>query len=107
MRARFWLPLRFRSLFAARTLDREMDDELREHLERLAELYVQHGATPAEAMRQARHDFGGLDQLKEECRDMRRVRPLEDFARDLRVGLRLLVRSPIFSLVAILSLAIG
>jgi predicted permease len=107
MRLRFWLPLRFRSLFAARALDREMDEELREHLERLAELYVQHGATPAEAMRQARRDFGGLDQLKEECRDMRRVRPLEDFARDVRVGLRLLARSPIFSLVAILSLAIG
>jgi predicted permease len=107
MRARFWLPLRFRSLFAAHTLDREMDDELREHLERLVELYVQHGATPAEAMRQARRDFGGLEQLKEECRDMRRVRPLEDLIRDLRVGLRLLARSPIFSLVAILSLAIG
>jgi predicted permease len=107
MRVRFWLPLRLRSLFAARTLDRDMDDELREHLERLAELYVQHGATPAEAMQQARRDFGGLDQLKEECRDMRRVRPLEDLGRDLRVGFRLLARSPVFSLVAILSLAIG
>jgi predicted permease len=107
MRVRFWLPLRFKSLFSGRALDREMDDELREHLERLAELYVQHGATPAEAMRQAKRDFGGLDQLKEECRDMRRVRPFEDFLRDLRVGARLLVRSPIFSLVAILSLAIG
>ncbi len=107
MRVRHWLPLRFRSLFAAHTLDREADEELREHLQRLAELYVQHGLSPAEAMRQARRDFGGLDQLKEECRDMRRVRPIEDFIRDIRVGLRLLLRSPIFSLVAILSLAIG
>jgi len=107
MRVRFWLPLRFRSLFASRALDRDMDDELRDHLERLAELYVQHGATPAEALQQARRDFGGIDQWKEECRDMRRVRPLEDLVRDVRVGVRLLVRSPIFSLVAILSLAIG
>jgi predicted permease len=107
MRLRFWLPLRFRSLFSGNRLDRDADEELRDHLDRLAELYVRHGLAPAEAMRQARRDFGGLDQLKEECRDMRRVRPLEDFIRDIRVGLRLLARSPIFSLVAILSLAIG
>jgi hypothetical protein len=107
MRVRHWLPLRFRSLFSGHTLDRETDEELREHLQRLAELYMQRGLPPAEAMRQATRDFGGLDQLKEECREMRRVRPLEDFVRDLRVGLRLLLRSPIFSTVAILSLAIG
>jgi hypothetical protein len=51
--------------------------------------------------------MGSVDQVKEACRDMRTLRPLEHFLRDLRFGARLLVRGPGFTTVAVLSLALG
>jgi len=77
MRPEHWLytiPLRLRSLFRWAQADRELDDELRDHLERKTEEYVAQGMTQEEAHRRARLDLGGIEQTKEKCRDTRRVR---------------------------------
>lgn len=107
MRARYWLPLRFRSLFSRRRLDAEMEAELAFHLDQLTARYEGQGLPPEEARRRARREFGCLEPLKETCRDMRRIRPLEDFAQDLLFALRLLRRTPLVTAVAVLSLALG
>jgi predicted permease len=101
------LLLRLRSLFRANTVDRELDEELRYHLERQTELNVARGMDPTEARHAALRAMGGVEQHKEVCRDQRRVRVADNIVRDTRHGLRLLRRSPIFTIVAILSLALG
>src|SRR6266699_383795 len=93
MRPEHWLftiPLRLRSLFRWARADQELDDELREHLERKTEEYVAQGMAQAEARRRARLDLGGIEQTKEECRDARGVKWIQDFVQDLRFGLRVL-----------------
>lgn len=80
--------------------------ELRYHFERLVREGIAEGLTPVEAQRRARRELGGLDQIGEECRDVR-GRWLEDFAKDLRYTARALGRSPGFLVVSVLSLALG
>ena len=106
-RWRYVLPLRLRSLFRSNTVDRELDEELRYHVERQIELNVVRGADPSEARHAALRAMGGIEQHKEICRDQRRVAFAENVIRDMRDGMRLLRRSPIFTTVAILSLALG
>jgi hypothetical protein len=60
---------RLRALFRRNSMEAELDEELRAHLEHQVEKYVQSGMSPDEAKRRARIEFGGLDQVKEECRD--------------------------------------
>ncbi|MBZ5542855.1 MAG: permease prefix domain 1-containing protein, partial [Acidobacteriia bacterium] len=107
MRWIYKLPLRLRSLFRKNRVERELSDELRFHLEKLMEEKVAKGMTPEEVRYAAMRELGGVEQIKEECRDMRRVNYIENFTQDVRYGLRQLRRNPGFTAVAIATLAMG
>src|SRR5207244_11001577 len=97
MRPEHWIytiPLRLRSLFRWAQADQELDDELRDHLERKTQEYVAKGMMPQEARRRARVDLGGIEQTKEKCRDASRVNRIQEFFQDLHFGLRVLRKSP-------------
>lgn len=101
------LYIRFRSLFRRTKVDEELDEELRFHLERQTEKYLRAGMSPEQARRQARVEFGGLAQVQEECREARGVTFLETLGRDLQFGLRMLRKSLGFTIVVVVTLALG
>ena len=101
------LAYRLKSLFRRKALDHDLDDELRFHLEHEARKYRKRGLPPEEASHRALAVLGGLQQTREACRDARGTRWLEDFAQDIKYGLRIDWRNKWFSALIVIVLALG
>jgi macrolide transport system ATP-binding/permease protein len=101
------LRLRGRTLFRRGRVERELGDELRFHLEQQIAENLAAGMSAEEARYAARRSVGGAEQIKEECRDMRGVRYIENFLQDIRYGVRQLRRRPGFAALVVLILAVG
>ena len=92
----------WRRLFGRARLEHELDAELRDHVERMAADLESSGASPSEARRRALASLGGLDPVKEYCRDARGTRWVEDTLQDVKYAIRSLSRAPGFAVVAVL-----
>src|SRR6266851_9876028 len=110
MRPQHWLytiPLRLRSLFRRRHVEQELNEELQFHLEHKIEEGIANGLSPKEARYAAMRAMDGLEQRKEEMRDMRRIHWLTDFLDDARFAIRSLRRTSGLAAFVVITLALG
>jgi macrolide transport system ATP-binding/permease protein len=107
MRWHYKLPLRLRSLFRNPQAEQDLNDEFQFHLQQQIEEYVRQGVDLEEARFAALRLLGGVEQHKEQCREMRNVSLVENFLQDLHIGFRMLRRDPGFSVLAVLCLTLG
>ena len=98
---------RLRALIQKRAVSQDVEHELAFHIDMETEQLVASGIPRAEARARARKSFGDATRIREECMDERGVRPLEDLAQDLRVGARMLRRSPGLTAASVITLAVG
>jgi len=98
---------RLRALIHRREMDAEVDDELRDHLERETEKYRRAGFSPNEAVRRAHLALGGSEQVKQQSRDSRGTKFVEDLLQDLHYAMRSFAKTPVLTALIVLSLAIG
>src|SRR5262245_25930070 len=94
-------------LWLRKKMEEELEKELRFHLDQHTAGLIAQGLDPEEARRQARLALGGAEQVKEQCRDARGTRWLEDLLQDLRYGARMLMKNPGLTTVAAITLALG
>src|SRR5581483_1783556 len=106
-RLSYQLKALFRNLFRGRTLDRELHEELRDHLEREREANLARGSTPSGAYRAARLTVGSIDTHRESARDERPGAGVRQFMRDVGFGARLMRKSPAFSIAAVSIVTLG
>jgi macrolide transport system ATP-binding/permease protein len=103
----YTVPLRFRSLLRRNQVERDLEDEFRDHLERRMEAHIARGMSPVEARYAGLRAMGGVEQRKEECRDMRHVAAIENRIQDFRFAVRQLLRYRGFACAAVVVLALG
>jgi predicted permease len=103
----FTAPLRLKSILRRRRAESELDEELQFHLEHKIEEGIAEGLSPEEARYRALRAMGGLEQQKEEMRDMRRVHWLTDFVDDVRYAMRSLRRTPGLTAFVVITIALG
>ncbi|MEO8522784.1 MAG: ABC transporter permease, partial [Acidobacteriota bacterium] len=104
---RFTIPLKLRSILRGGRMERELDEELRFHLDSRIEEGVARGLSPRQARAAAMRAMGGLEQRKEEMRDARGIHWLTDFVDDARYAIRSLRRTPGLALFVVLTLSLG